>query len=135
MYSIPYLILSKQYETVIDNCKDFKELLRTQRDTLNAQYLTILNKEVQAYLGLNRYKEAAEIRETIIAITDSINSNEKCCIRIERDVRCFRKRRIHRRASLTAKNKECFTLLFGVYCSADPVYTLAFVAFQPYNRV
>jgi len=74
MYSIPYLILSKQYETVIDNCKDFKELLRTQRDTLNAQYLTILNKEVQAYLGLNRYKEAAEIRETIIAITDSINS-------------------------------------------------------------
>ena len=105
MYSIPYLILSKQYETVIDNCKDFKELLRTQRDTLNAQYLTILNKEVQAYLGLNRYKEAAEIRETIIAITDSINSTDrkKCCIRIERDVRCFRKRRIHRRASLTAK--------------------------------
>ena len=77
MYSIPYLILSKQYETVIDNCKDFKELLRTQRDTLNAQYLTILNKEVQAYLGLNRYKEAAEIRETIIAITDSINSTDR----------------------------------------------------------
>ncbi len=78
MYSIPYLILSKQYETVIDNCKDFKELLRTQRDTLNAQYLTIhFNKEVQAYLGLNRYKEAAEIRETIIAITDSINSTDR----------------------------------------------------------
>ena len=77
MYSIAYLILSKQYETVIDNCKDFKELLRTQRDTLNAQYLTILNKEVQAYLGLNRYKEAAEIRETIIAITDSINSTDR----------------------------------------------------------
>ena len=71
------MILSKQYETVIDNCKDFKELLRTQRDTLNAQYLTILNKEVQAYLGLNRYKEAAEIRETIIAITDSINSTDR----------------------------------------------------------
>ena len=51
MYSIPYLILSKQYETVIDNCKDFKELLRTQRDTLNAQYLTILNKEVQGISG------------------------------------------------------------------------------------
>ena len=77
MYSIPYLILSKQYEKVLDNSKDFKELLRTQRDTLNAQYLAVLNKEVQAYLGMNRYKEAAEIRETIIAITDSINSNDR----------------------------------------------------------
>ena len=77
MYSIPYLILSKQSEKVLDNSKDFKELLRTQRDTLNAQYLAVLNKEVQAYLGMNRYKEAAEIRETIIAITDSINSNDR----------------------------------------------------------
>ena len=42
MYSIPYLTLSGQYEKVIDNCRDFKELLRTQQDTLNAQYLTIL---------------------------------------------------------------------------------------------
>ena len=25
--------------------------------------LAVLNKEVQAYLGMNRYKEAAEIRE------------------------------------------------------------------------
>ena len=77
MYSIPYLLLSKQYKKVIDNSKDFKELLRAQRDTVNAQYLAVLNKEVQAYLGMNRYKEAAEIRETIIAITDSINSNDK----------------------------------------------------------
>lgn len=77
MYSIPYLTLSGQYEKVIDNCRDFKELLRTQQDTLNAQYLTILNKEVQAYLGMHRYKEAAAIRETIIAITDSINNRDK----------------------------------------------------------
>ena len=34
-------------------------------------------KRPQAYLGLNRYKEAAEIRETIIAITDSINSTDR----------------------------------------------------------
>ena len=77
MYSIPYLILSGQYEKAIDNCKDFKELLRTQQDTLNVQYLTVLNKEVQAYLGMHHYKEAAAIRETIIAITDSINHKDK----------------------------------------------------------
>lgn len=77
MYSIPYLILSGQYEKAIDNCKDFKELLRAQQDTLNAQYLTVLNKEVQAYLGMHHYKEAAAIRETIIAITDSINNKDK----------------------------------------------------------
>ncbi len=34
---------------VIDNCRDFKELMRTQQDTLNEQYLTILRQEVQAY--------------------------------------------------------------------------------------
>lgn len=77
MYSIPYLILSKQYEKVIDNCKDFKELLRMQQDTLNAQYITVLNKEVQAYLGMHNYKEAAAIRGIILAITDSINNNDK----------------------------------------------------------
>lgn len=77
MYSVPYLILSGQYETVIANCKDFKELLRTQRDTLNVQYLNVLNQEVQAYLGMHDYKSAAAIRGTIIAITDSINHKDK----------------------------------------------------------
>lgn len=77
MYSVPYLILSGQYEAVIANCKDFKELLRTQRDTLNVQYLNVLNQEVQAYLGMHDYKSAAAIRGTIIAITDSINHKDK----------------------------------------------------------
>lgn len=77
MYSIPYLLLSKQYEKAIDNCKDFKELLRMQQDTLNAQYITVLTKEVQAHLGMHNYEEAAMIRGIILAITDSINNNDK----------------------------------------------------------
>ncbi len=76
MYSLPYLMLSGQYEKVIDNCKDFKELMRSQQDTLNEQYLTVLQHEVKAYLGMHKYKEVAEIRETILAITDSINTPE-----------------------------------------------------------
>lgn len=48
--------------------------MRTQQDTLNEQYLTVLRQEVKAYLGMHKYKEAAEIRETILTITDSINT-------------------------------------------------------------
>lgn len=77
MYSLPYLMLSGQYEKVIDNCKDFKELMRIQQDTLNEQYLTVLRHEVKAYLGMHKYKEVAEIRETILAITDSINTRDR----------------------------------------------------------
>lgn len=77
MYSLPYLMLSGQYEKVIDNCKDFKELMRIQQDTLNEQYLTVLRHEVKAYLGMHKYKEVAEICETILAITDSINTRDR----------------------------------------------------------
>lgn len=77
MYSVPYLMLSGQYEKVIDNCRGFKELMRSQQDTLNEQYLTVLRHEVKAYLGMHKYKEVAEIRETILAITDSINTRDR----------------------------------------------------------
>ena len=50
---------------------------RTQQDTLNEQYLTVLRQEVKAYLGMHKYKEAAEIRETILTITDSINTRDR----------------------------------------------------------
>ena len=83
MYSVPYLMLSGQYETVIDNCKGFKELMRTQQDTLNEQYLTVLRHEVKAYLGMHKYKEVAEIRETILAITDSINTRDRNNVALE----------------------------------------------------
>lgn len=83
MYSVPYLMLSGQYEKVIDNCKGFKELMRTQQDTLNEQYLTVLRHEVKAYLGMHKYKEVAEIRETILAITDSINTRDRNNVALE----------------------------------------------------
>lgn len=83
MYSVPYLMLSGQYEKVIDNCKGFKELMRTQQDTLNEQYLTVLRHEVKAYLGMHKYKEVAEIRETILAITDSINARDRNNVALE----------------------------------------------------
>lgn len=77
MYSVPYLMLSGQYEKVIDNCREFKELMKAQQDTLNEQYLTILRQEVKAYQGMHNYKEVAELQENILAITDSINTRDR----------------------------------------------------------
>ena len=77
MYSIPYLLVSKHYKQVIDNCQEFKELMRKQQDTINAQYMNVLEREVQAYMGMGNYKEAAILQGAIIAITDSINNRDK----------------------------------------------------------
>lgn len=77
MYSIPYLLASKHYKQVIDNSQEFKELMRKQRDTINAQYMNVLEREVQAHMGMGNYKEAAILQGAIIAITDSINNRDK----------------------------------------------------------
>ena len=77
MYSVPYLMISKQYEKALEKCKGFKEWMRTQQDTLNEQNLTVLQHEVKAYLGMHHYKEAAATRGTILAITDSINRRDR----------------------------------------------------------
>lgn len=77
MYSIPYLLVSKHYKQVIDNCQEFKELMRKQQDTINAQYMNVLEREVQAHMGMGNYKEAAVLQGAIIAITDSINDRDK----------------------------------------------------------
>jgi transcriptional regulator len=77
MYSIPYLLASKHYKQVIDNCQEFKELMRKQQDTINAQYMNVLEREVQAHMGMGNYKEAAILQGAIIAITDSINNRDK----------------------------------------------------------
>ena len=51
----PYLLLLGEYQAVLDNCRDFKEVMREQ-DTLNSQYLTILNLEILANTKLENYK-------------------------------------------------------------------------------
>lgn len=51
MYSVPYLMISKQYEKALEKCKGFKEWMRTQQDTLNEQYLTVLQHEVKVLSG------------------------------------------------------------------------------------
>ena len=77
MYSIPYLLASKHYKQVIDNSQEFIELMRKQQDTINAQYMNVLEREVQAHMGMGNYKEAAILQGAIIAITDSINNRDK----------------------------------------------------------
>ena len=49
-YAIPYLLVSKQYQKVVDQCQDFKKLMQEQ-DTVNLQYISIVQERVKAYKG------------------------------------------------------------------------------------
>ena len=51
--------------------------MQQQQDTVNLQYISILQKEVKAYLGLKDFEKVAALRESIISITDSVNSKDK----------------------------------------------------------
>lgn len=72
----PYLLLNKQYARVVDICENFRAVLQHQ-DTINLQYLSVLQKQVKAYLGLHDFKKVAELRESILTIVDSMNTREK----------------------------------------------------------
>ena len=72
----PYLLLLGKYQAVLDNCRDFKEVMR-QQDTLNSQYLSILNLEIQANVKLENYKTVINLQRDITAIKDSIYQREK----------------------------------------------------------
>ncbi len=82
--AVPYLLFKKQYHEVIDICNGFKRILQKQ-DTLNYQYRSILQNEIKAYKGLNDYENIARLRESIIAITDSVNAREKQNAALELD--------------------------------------------------
>lgn len=71
----PYLLLTKRYKEVLEKCEDFKNVLRSQ-DTLNQQYLSVLQKEVAAYSGLNNFKKVAELRESILNIVTHMYRDE-----------------------------------------------------------
>lgn len=71
----PYLLLLGKYQAVLDNCRDFKEVMR-QQDTLNSQYLSILNLEIQANVKLENYKTVINLQRDITAIKDSIYQRE-----------------------------------------------------------
>nr|WP_227472040.1 AraC family transcriptional regulator [Parabacteroides bouchesdurhonensis] len=83
-FSTPYLMASKQYGKVIDNCNTFRPVMQ-QQDTLNFQYLSILQQEADAYWGLNDYKKVAELRGVIIDIARGINEKNKQNAALELD--------------------------------------------------
>ena len=80
----PYLLLLGKYQAVLDNCRDFKEVMR-QQDTLNSQYLSILNFEIQANVKLENYKTVINLQRDITAIKDSIYQREKQNAALELD--------------------------------------------------
>ena len=80
----PYLLLLGKYQAVLDNCRDFKEVMR-QQDTLNSQYLSILNLEIQANVKLENYKTVINLQRVIAAIKDSIYQREKQNAALELD--------------------------------------------------
>ena len=80
----PYLLLLGKYQAVLDNCRDFKEVMR-QQDTLNSEYLSILNLEIQANVKLENYKTVINLQRDITAIKDSIYQREKQNAALELD--------------------------------------------------
>ena len=80
----PYLLLLGKYQAVLDNCRDFKEVMR-QQDTLNSLYLSILNLEIQANVKLENYKTVINLQRDITAIKDSIYQREKQNAALELD--------------------------------------------------
>lgn len=80
----PYLLALGQYQAVLDNCLDFKKMMR-QQDTLNNQYLSILNLEILANTKLENYKTAINLQRVIAAIKDSIYQREKQNAALELD--------------------------------------------------
>ena len=80
----PYLLLLGEYQAALDNCRDFKEVMR-QQDTLNSQYLSILNLEIQANAKLENYKTVINLQRDITAIKDSIYQREKQNAALELD--------------------------------------------------
>ena len=83
-YAIPYLLASKQYQKVVKRCQDFKKLMQKQ-DTVNLQYISILQKEIKAYIGLKDFERVAALRESVISIIDSINCKDKQNAALELD--------------------------------------------------
>lgn len=80
----PYLLVTKQYQAVLDHCRDFKKLMRRQ-DTLNIQYVGVLQREIDAYLALKDYEKVAALRASILSITDSIYRRDKTNVALELD--------------------------------------------------
>lgn len=80
----PYLLALGQYQAVLDNCLDFKKMMR-QQDTLNNQYLSILNLEILANTKLENYKTVINLQRVIAAIKDSIYQREKQNAALELD--------------------------------------------------
>ena len=68
----------------MDNCRHLKEVMR-QQDTLNSQYLSILNLEIQANVKLENYKKVINLQRDITAIKDSIYQREKQNAALELD--------------------------------------------------
>ena len=80
----PYLLLLGKYQAVLDNCRVSSKLMR-QQDTLNSQYLSILNLEIQANVKLENYKTVINLQRDITAIKDSIYQREKQNAALELD--------------------------------------------------
>lgn len=79
-----YLLALGEYKEVIERCRELKEVFR-QQDTVNYQYRGILQKEIKAYAALMDFKRVAALRESVIAITDSIYLRERADAALELD--------------------------------------------------
>lgn len=74
--SIPYLLKKKRYHEAIEISKKIQTLIQGQ-DTVNYNYLIILDRYAQAYRGLQQYALVDAFQQRITTLTNSIYAREK----------------------------------------------------------
>lgn len=74
--SIPYLLKRKRYREAIEINKKLQALVQNQ-DTVNYNYLIILDRYAQAYRGLQQYALVDAFQQRITTLTNRIYTREK----------------------------------------------------------
>lgn len=74
--AVPYLLLTGRYEDVLKRCKAFRTVLKGQNDTLSLQYISILQREIDANVGLKDFKRVADLRESVIRIVSAMRERD-----------------------------------------------------------
>ena len=76
---IPYLLATHRYSEALDlNEADFAHYARTfGNDTVNYNYLILLNRQAEAFQGLGQYQAACAWQRRVTVLQDSIHHHER----------------------------------------------------------
>ena len=112
---IPYLLAAHRYSEALDlNEADFAHHARTfGNDTVNYNYLILLNRQAEAFQGLGQYQAACAWQRRVTALQDSIHHHERR-EQAQELATAFRLNEKERQLEQTRADMQRRTLLLGV---------------------